>query len=181
MFYNLDKLLKSLNFSRKDISDYLGIHRQSFEQMLGGSRKMPEEVIVSLKNLEALVDKRVLKRITTPEVMTISESENRLCHEWLLMRKSELISQLNNARKKMVLMLEQYIQSLQSLNNLLYIIQKGETLSGSQRRWIEDRCNIERAILAGCGTDQQLKMKIKIELTEIELAKVEGMLKVFVR
>jgi transcriptional regulator with XRE-family HTH domain len=176
MFYNLEKLLKSLNFSQKDISDYLGIHRQSFEQMIGGTRNMPEEVITALNSLEKLVDKRASAKVTMPEVRTISEAENRVCLEWLRIRKSELKLQLNNYRKKLVVMLEQYIESLQSLNNLLYILQHGQSLSRPQRRWLEERCNMERARLAESGTDQQLKMKIKIELAEIELTKVEKIL-----
>ncbi len=180
MFYNLEKLLKSLNLSRKDISDYLGIHRQSFEQMLSGARKMPEEVRDSLNNLEMLLDKRTMKKVTMPEVMAITDSENRLCREWLRMRKLELLSLLKNYRKKMVALLEQYIQSLQALNNLLFILKHGHALNSAQRQWIEERCETERTNLAECGTDQQLRMKIKIELLEIELAKVEGMLKTFV-
>jgi hypothetical protein len=170
MGYDLNFIYKAFNFNKKDVADFLNMHRESLVQAISNKRGLSVERTAALMDLELLAIRSEQEAIG---MAGVAEKEKSTELQALASRKMELEVQIKKLQEKKIEMARSYSTSLQQLNNILYVLAHSTDINAIQRSWFEARGNNIREILSRNGTDQQLIVELKIKSTLFELKEIE--------
>lgn len=165
---SLREIRQLLHCSQEEMASFLNVHRTTIAMVESGHRGLPSSALVHLNELKVWVQKAT-DDIMSSKVEAFELKKKELAH--LKALKMKLLKSLLRQRKKLLLMQDQYSESIvvQSLLERMEVNTTG-ALRLRHKRWHSALIAHQHVKQQSCGLESQMRLKTSIAGMEKELA-----------
>jgi transcriptional regulator with XRE-family HTH domain len=169
-------LRRELGCRQSEMAEFLKISKQLLAHVEKDSRVLDMETIHLVAKMHNLITDRLKSNWMSPEISRIMAQDKAAVEKKLPVLLGDARHLLQKNRMLLDKMKEEYPASLNSLNNLLYFKNLGESWSAHQSEWIDANIKSIRKKINECNAEAQQVIEFEIQSLANRIETIDKMI-----